>query len=160
MNSEYLLEGLVLKLISNTLATWCKEPTSWKRPWCWERLRARGEEGDRGWDSWMASLTQQTWIWINSEWWWRTGKPGVLQSMELQRVGHDLEIEKKQQTFNIEWINNKVLLYGTKNCIQYPMRNHNGKKYKNQIYNWIPLLYRGKWHNIVNQLYFNRKKKK
>ena len=40
---------------SNTLATWCEEPTNWNRPWCWERLKAE-EEGDRGWDSWMASL--------------------------------------------------------------------------------------------------------
>ena len=43
---------------SDTLATWCEVPTQWKRPWCWERLRARGEGGDRGWDGWMASLTQ------------------------------------------------------------------------------------------------------
>ena len=42
----------------NTLATWCKELTHWKRPWCWERLRAGGEGEDRGWDGWMASLTQ------------------------------------------------------------------------------------------------------
>ena len=39
----------------------------WKRPWCWERLRAEGEGGDRGWDGWMASLTQQTWVWTNWE---------------------------------------------------------------------------------------------
>ena len=50
----------------NTLATWCEEPTHWKRPWCWERLRAGGEEGNRGWDGWMASLTQWTWVWTNS----------------------------------------------------------------------------------------------
>ena len=43
---------------SNTLATWCNELTHWKRPWCWERLKAGGEGGDRGWDGWMASLTQ------------------------------------------------------------------------------------------------------
>ena len=43
---------------SNTLATGCKELTHWKRPWCWERLRAKGEAGDRDWDGWMASLTQ------------------------------------------------------------------------------------------------------
>ena len=42
---------------SNTLAAWCEEPAHWKRPWCWERLRA-GEGYDRGWDHWMASLTQ------------------------------------------------------------------------------------------------------
>ena len=50
------LEGLMLKLNSNTLATGCKELTHWKRPWCWERLKAGEEEGDRGWDGWMADL--------------------------------------------------------------------------------------------------------
>ena len=50
---------------SNTLDTWCKELTHWKRPWCWERLRAGGEVGDRGWHGWMASLTQWTWVWAN-----------------------------------------------------------------------------------------------
>ena len=34
----------------------------WKRPWCWERLRAGGEVGNRGWDGWMASPTQWTWV--------------------------------------------------------------------------------------------------
>ena len=48
------------------LATWCKELTGWKRPWGWERLRAGGEGRDRGWDAWMASLTQWTWVWANS----------------------------------------------------------------------------------------------
>ena len=43
---------------TNTLATWCKQLTHLKRPWCWERLRAGGEGDDRGWDGWMASLTQ------------------------------------------------------------------------------------------------------
>ena len=57
----------------------------WKRPWCWERLRA--EEGDnRGWDGWMASPTQWTWVWVNSGRQWRTGKPGVLQSMGSKRA--------------------------------------------------------------------------
>ena len=52
---------------SNTLATWCKEMTHWKRPWCWERLRAWGQGGDREWNGWMASLTQWTWIGANWE---------------------------------------------------------------------------------------------
>ena len=59
------------------LATWCKELIHWKRPWCWQRLRAGGEEGDRGWDDWVASLTRWTWIWTSSGRQWRTGKPGV-----------------------------------------------------------------------------------
>ena len=64
---------------SNTSATWCKELTHWKTPWCWERLKAGGEWGDRRWDCWMASTTQWTWVWANSWRQWRTGKPGVLQ---------------------------------------------------------------------------------
>ena len=48
------------------LATWCEELTDWKRPQTWERLKAGGEGDDRGWDSWMASSTQWTWIWANS----------------------------------------------------------------------------------------------
>ena len=49
---------------SNTLATWCEAPTHWKKPWCWERLRTR-EGSNRGWDGWIASLTQWTWVWAN-----------------------------------------------------------------------------------------------
>ena len=46
-------------------ATWCKELAHWKRPWCWERLKGGGEGHDRGWDGWMASLTQWIWVWAN-----------------------------------------------------------------------------------------------
>ena len=77
---------------SNTSATCCKELTLWKRPWCWERLKSGGEGEDRGWDGWMESLTQWTWIWANSGRWWRTGKPGMLQSTASQRVGYDLAL--------------------------------------------------------------------
>ena len=48
---------------SNTLATWWEELNHWKRPWCWERLRAGGEGDNRGWDGWMASSTRWTWVW-------------------------------------------------------------------------------------------------
>ena len=54
---------------------------SLERPWCWERLKAGGEGDDRGWDGWMASPTQWTWVWASSRSWWLTGKPGMLQSM-------------------------------------------------------------------------------
>ena len=71
---------------SNTLATWWEELSHLKRPCCWERLRAGGEGDDQGWDGWMGSPTRWTWVWASSGRWWRTGKPGVLQSMGLQRV--------------------------------------------------------------------------
>ena len=56
---------------TNTLATWCEERIHLKRPWCWEILKAEGEGDDRGWDGWMTSPTQWTWVWVNSgSWWW------------------------------------------------------------------------------------------
>ena len=74
---------------SSTLSTWCEELTHLKRPWCWERLRAGGEGDDRGWVDWIASPTLWTWVWINPRSCWWTERPGVLQSMGSQRVGHD-----------------------------------------------------------------------
>ena len=73
----------------NTLATWYKELTHLKRPWCWERLKQGGEGNVRGWDDWMASPTNWTWIWVDSRSWWWTGRPGMLKFMGLQRVRHN-----------------------------------------------------------------------
>ena len=92
INSEYSLEGLMLKLKLQYFGTWCEELTPWKRLWCWERLKAGGEGDDRGWDGWMASPTWWTWVW-----WW-TGKPGVLQSMGLQRIRHNWATELNSVT--------------------------------------------------------------
>ena len=78
---------------SSTLTSSCEELTHWKRLWCWKGLGAGGEGDDRGWDGWMASLTRWTWVSVNSGSWWWTGRPGVLQSMGLQRVGHDWATE-------------------------------------------------------------------
>ena len=86
ISSEYSLEGLMLKLKLQYFDLLCDELTHWKRLWCWERLKAEGEEDDRGWDGWMASLTQWTWVRASSVNWWWTGKAGVLQLTGLQRV--------------------------------------------------------------------------
>ena len=88
---------------SKTLATWCKELTHWKRLWCWGRLKAGGKGDDGGWDGWMVSLTQWTWVWANSGKWWRTGKPGALQSMGLQRI-FNLSLFVKRMYFWLQWV--------------------------------------------------------
>ena len=76
-----------------------EELTHLKRPWCWERLKAGGEGDDRGWDGWMASPTQWTWVWASSGSWWWTGRPGVLQSTGLLRV-----------TWLSEWTTAKIFI--------------------------------------------------
>ena len=66
----------------------------WRAKSLEKTLMLAGGEGDnRGWDGWMVSPTRWTWVWASSGRWWRTGKPGVLQSMGLLRVGHDWATE-------------------------------------------------------------------
>ena len=73
----------------NTLATWWEELTHWKTPWLWVRLKVGGEGDNRGWDGWMVSPSRWTWVWASSGSWWWIGKPGIVQSMGLQRVRDD-----------------------------------------------------------------------
>ena len=87
ISPEYSLKDWCWSWNFNTLATWCKELTHWERPWFWERLKT-GEGDDRGWAGWMTSLNQWTWVWASFGSWRWAGKPGVLQSMGLQSVGH------------------------------------------------------------------------
>ena len=93
-----MLSKELSRVFSSTvnLPTWLEEPTHWKRPWYWERLKAGGEGGNRGWDGWMASQTQLKWVWANSRRWWWTGKPDVLQSMGSQWVRHNWATEQQQ----------------------------------------------------------------
>ena len=78
ISPEYSLEGLMPKLKLQSFGHSREELTHWKRLWCWERLRAGGEGDDRGWDGWMASPTQWTWVWVKSTSRWWTGRPGML----------------------------------------------------------------------------------
>ena len=80
-----------------------KELTHWKRSWCWEGLKEGGEGDSRGWDDWMTSRTRWTWVWASSRSWWWTGKPGVLQSMGSQRVGHDWVTELNWRHVEFYW---------------------------------------------------------
>ena len=90
---------------SNSLATWCEELTHWKKPWCWEGLRAGGEGDNRGWDGWMASPTLCTWVWVNTRSWWWTGRPGVLWFMGSQGVRHDWATELNTRAPAASWRN-------------------------------------------------------
>ena len=83
-NQPWMFTGKTHAEPASTLATWCKELTHWKRPWCWERLRAGAEGDNKGWDGWMASPTWWTWDWVISGSWWWTGRPGVLWFMGSQ----------------------------------------------------------------------------
>ena len=79
------------------------------------KLRAGGEGDNRGWDGWMASLTQWTWTWVGSKSWWWTERPGMLQFMGSQRVGHDWATE-------LNWTEG-FLIQSTMLCILYVIFN-------------------------------------
>ena len=83
---------------AETLILWPprEELTHWKRSWCWEWLGAGGEEDNRGWDGWMASLTRWAWVCVKSGSWWWTGRPGVLRFMGSQRVRHNWVMNTEQ----------------------------------------------------------------
>ena len=104
INPEYSLEGLMMKLqyFGHMMQT---ENSMEKLGKMRERSRVEGEEDVRGWDGWMASLKQ--WTWANFGKWWGTGRPGMMQSMGLQRVGRDWVTER-------QWT--KTLPFSCRNC--------------------------------------------
>ena len=89
INPEYSLEGLMLKLKLQYFGHLMWRTDSLEKTLMLGKIGAGGEGDDRGWDGWMASPTQWTWVWVNSRSWWWTGRPGVLWFMGSQRVGHD-----------------------------------------------------------------------
>ena len=84
----------MLKLKLQYFGHFMQRTDSLEKTWCWEGLGAGGDGNDRGWDGWMASPTQWTWVWVDPRSWWWTGRPGVLQSMGSQRVRHDWTEQK------------------------------------------------------------------
>ena len=89
ISPDYSLEGLLLKLQLQYFGHLMRRTDPLEKTLMLGKLKAGGEGGNRGWDGWMASPTQRTWVWVNSGSWWWTGKPGVLQSTGLQRVRHN-----------------------------------------------------------------------
>ena len=99
-NTEYSLEGLMLKKLQyfgHLVRRADSLKKKKKKTWCWERLKAGGDGDDREQDGWIASATQWTWVWASSRRQWRTGTPGVLQSMGLKRVRHNWQPEQQQR---------------------------------------------------------------
>ena len=103
---------------------------SFEKHWCWEILKVGGEVDNRGWDGWMASPTQCTWVWARSGRWWWTGKPGVMQSMGLQRVGHYWATE-------LNWTDGCVFYQysdiGTSSSLQYLVFSYTTSEYLSEI---------------------------
>jgi len=97
ISPEYSLEGLMPKLKLQYFDHLIRRTDSLEKTLMLGKdsrgEKAGGEGDNRGWDCWMASLTQWAWAWVSSGSWWWTGKPGVLQSMGSQRVGHDWAAE-------------------------------------------------------------------
>jgi len=103
INTEYSLEGLLLKLKLQYFGHLMWRADSLEKTLMLGRLRAGGEGDDRGWDVRMASLTHWTWIWANSGRQWRTGEPGVFLTLLMgsQRVGHDLGTGQQWLPFTV-----------------------------------------------------------
>ena len=138
ISPEYSLEGLMLKLKLQYFGHRWEALTHWKRPWCWVRLKARGEGDNRGWDGWMASPTWWTWVWVGSWSWWWTGKPGVLQSMGLQGVIHDWATEvvylKNEETASCPPVSPLPFFYSTnRSFAEYDVHSCPDKDYISQF---------------------------
>ena len=99
INPEYSLKVLMLKLKLQYFGQLMERANSLEKTLMLGKTEAGGERDDRGWDHWMASPSQWTWVWAGSGRWWRTRKPGILQSMGLLRVRHDLATEQQQPLF-------------------------------------------------------------
>ena len=93
ISPEYSLEGPMLKLKLPYFGHLMQRTDSLEKTLILGKVEGGGKGENRGWDSWMASPTQWTWVLASSRSWWWTGKPGVLQSMGLQRVGLDCATE-------------------------------------------------------------------
>ena len=83
------LEGLILKLKLQYFGHFMQRADSFEKTLMLGKIEGRKRRANREWDGWMASPTQWTWVWVGSGRWWCTGRPGVLQFMESQRVRHD-----------------------------------------------------------------------
>ena len=116
---EYSLEGQMLKLKLQYFGHLMQRTDSLEKTLMLGNIEGRKRRGNRGWNGWMASLTRWTWVWVGSGTWWRTGRPGVLQSMGSQRVGHNwvTELNWTELPQTLEQIQLTSLPLYTKDCL-------------------------------------------
>ena len=115
--------------------------THLKRSWYWERFKVGGE-GVTGWHGWMASLTEWTWVWVNSRIWWWTGRPGMLQSMKSQRFGHgcatELNWTEKNKMMLVRPLHDQVQNdYALSTCSPLPPSIHLWNYRLNTLAHWL-----------------------
>ena len=115
INPEYSLEGLMLKLKLQYFGHLIRRADLLEKTLTQGKTEAGRQGDDRGWDGWMASLTQWTWAWANSRRQWRTGKPGVLQSMGSQRVNTTERRNNKSIKVLQKWNADKTLMKQSNN---------------------------------------------
>ena len=116
------LKGLMLKLKLQYVGHLMGKTDSFEKTLMLGKIKAGGEGDDRGWDGWMASPTQWTWVWVDSGSWWWTGRPGVLPFMGLQKVGHNWVTE-------LNWTGGCGWAFGSTVVLQ--VIKENSKKYNN-----------------------------
>ena len=106
ISPEYSLEGLMLKLKLQYFGHLTWRTDLYEETLMLGKIEAGGEGDDRGWDGWMASPTQWSWVWVSSRSWWWTGRPVMLRFMGSQRVRDDWETE-----LNWNWATNTFHLH-------------------------------------------------
>ena len=134
ISTEYLLEGLILKLQYFGHLMWRTD--SLEKTLILGKIEAGREGDDRGWDGWVASLTRWTWVWASSESWWWTGKPGELQSMKSQRTGYEQLNWTKQSLWRKVWRFLKKLKIELPYYSAFPLLGSYQKKKKQQNMVW------------------------
>ena len=153
ISPECSLEGLMLKLKLQYFGHLMWRTDSLKRAWCWERLKLGGEGVDRGWDGWMASPTQWIWVWASSGSWWWTGKPCVLQSTGLQRVGHDWVTELNWNPLSPSQKELKVLWVHCGPVAKTLHSQGRGPRFDSWLGSWIPFATIKSSHIVIKTLH-------
>ena len=110
ISPRYSLEGLMLRLKLQYFAHLMWRADSFEKILMLGKIEGRREGDDGGWDGWMASPTQWTWVWVDSGCWWWIGRPGVLWFTGSQRVRHDWATELnwiEHQSFTLSGVHIK-----------------------------------------------------